>query len=69
MPMTQEIVKQRLHITFGKFGALRYTGNLDVAKIWERVMRRADLPLVYSEGFNARPRMALASALPLGMTS
>lgn len=62
-------MKQRLHITFGKFDALRYTGNLDTAKLWERVLRRADLPLLYSQGFNTHPRIQLATALPLGITS
>jgi radical SAM-linked protein len=62
-------IKQRLNITFGKFGALKYTGNLDVAKLWERVLRRADLPILYTQGFNTRPRIQLASALPLGITS
>jgi radical SAM-linked protein len=62
-------IKQRLHITFGKFDTLRYTSNLDIAKLWERVLRRANLPILYSEGFNPRPRIALASALPLGYTS
>ncbi len=62
-------MKQRLHITFGKFDALRYTGNLDTAKLWERVLRRADLPLQYSQGFNTHPRIQLATALPLGITS
>ncbi len=62
-------IKQRLHIVFGKFDALIYTGNLDMAKLWERVLRRAQLPILYSEGFNPRPRIALASALPLGISS
>lgn len=62
-------IKQRLQITFGKFDALRYTGNLDVAKLWERVLRRANVPILYSQGFNPRPRIQLATALPLGMTS
>jgi radical SAM-linked protein len=62
-------IKQRLHVTFGKLDALVYTSNLDVAKIWERVLRRADIPLLYSEGFNPRPRIALATALPLGISS
>ncbi len=61
--------KQRLVITFGKFEAMRYTSNLDVAKVWERVLRRANLPLLYSKGFNTRPRIQLATALPLGVTS
>lgn len=63
------LTKQRIVIHFGKFGALKYTSNLDLAKIWERVLRRANLPILYSQGFNTRPRIQLASALPLGITS
>lgn len=62
-------VAQRLRITFGKNGPLKYTSNLDVAKIWERVLRRADLPLLYTRGFNTRPRIQLAMPLPLGISS
>ncbi len=62
-------VAQRLRITFGKSGSLRYTSNLDVAKIWERVLRRADLPILYTQGFNTRPRIRLAMPLPLGISS
>ncbi|MCY4526050.1 MAG: TIGR03936 family radical SAM-associated protein [Anaerolineaceae bacterium] len=67
--MSENPARQRLRITFGKFAAMKYTSNLDVAKIWERVLRRADLPLLYSQGFNTRPRLQLATALPLGITS
>ena len=62
-------VTQRLRITFGKTGSLRYTSSLDVAKIWERVLRRADLPIMYTKGFNTRPRIRLAMPLPLGISS
>ncbi len=68
-PMAYGDAKQRLQITFGKSGALKYTGNLDVAKIWERVLRRAHLPILYSKGFNTRPRIQLSTALALGITS
>ena len=62
-------VAQRLRIIFGKSGSLKYTSNLDVAKIWERVLRRADLPILYTRGFNTRPRIQLAMPLPLGISS
>lgn len=62
-------VAQRLRITFGKAGPLVYTSNLDTAKIWERVLRRADLPILYTKGFNTRPRISLAMPLPLGISS
>lgn len=62
-------VAQRLRVTFGKSGPLKYTSNLDTAKIWERVLRRADLPILYTKGFNTRPRISLAMPLPLGISS
>ena len=67
--MSENPARQRLRITFGKYAALKYTSNLDLAKIWERVLRRAQLPLLYTQGFNTRPRLQLATALPLGITS
>lgn len=59
----------RLRITFLKQGALRYTGHLDLHKMWERAARRADLPLSYSQGFHPHPQIQLAAALPLGFSS
>jgi radical SAM-linked protein len=59
----------RVRITFAKQGALRYTGNLDLFKILERSVRRARLPLAYSQGYHPQPRLNLAAALPLGFAS
>jgi len=56
----------RLRITFSKSGALRYTGHLDLHSLWERTIRRAGLPLSYTQGFHPGPKIQLASALPLG---
>jgi len=61
--------KWRYRIKFAKTEPMRYTGNLDVQRALERTFRRARLPLLYSRGFNPRPRINLASALPLGITS
>lgn len=59
----------RLRITFSKQGALRYTGHLDLHKILERSIRRARLPLAYSQGYHPQPKLNLAAALPLGFSS
>ncbi len=59
----------RYQIKFSKTKAMRFTGHLDLHTTLERTMRRANLPLVYSEGFTPRPKLSLASALPLGYTS
>src|SRR5438270_320738 len=65
----QPTSQQRLRIVFGKVGSQKYVGHLDLAKTWERILRRAALGLSYSQGFNARPKIQLATALPLGVTS
>lgn len=59
----------RVRLTFTKQGALRYTGHLDLHKIIERSIRRAKLPLAYSQGFHPQPKLNLAAALPLGFSS
>ncbi len=59
----------RIRITFSKQGALCYTGNLDLHRLWERAARRAELPLAYSQGFHPQPKINLAAALPLGFSS
>ena len=60
---------QRLRLTFRKEGATRYIGHLDLARTLERALNRAHIPVAYTQGFNKRPRMALAAALPLGYLS
>ena len=59
----------RIRITFIKQGPLRYTGHLDLHRLWERAARRAELPLAYSQGFHPQPKMNMAAALPLGFSS
>ena len=60
---------QRLRLTFSKMGPTRFIGHLDLALTLERSLNRARIPVAYSQGFNKRPRMQMASALPLGYTS
>jgi len=59
----------RVRVTFSKQGALRYTGHLDLHKMLERSIRRAKLPLAYSQGYHPQPKLNLAAALPLGFAS
>ncbi len=59
----------RLRITFAKTDEMRFTGHLDLHRTWERIFRRAGLPLAYSQGYHPQPRINLACALPLGFTS
>ncbi len=59
----------RYRVHFEKLVGMRFTSHLDLHRTLERTIRRARLPLAYSQGFNPRPRINLASALPLGYTS
>jgi len=59
----------RVRINFDKTEAMRFTGHLDLYRTWERTLRRAGLPLAYSQGFKPHPRIQIAAALPLGFTS
>ena len=60
--------QQRLRITFEKGDAIRFSSHLDLLRLWVRSLRRARAPLAYTQGFNPRPRLQLAAALPLGHT-
>lgn len=59
----------RLRIRFSKIGKIRFTSHRDTARIWERGLRRAGLPVAYSEGFTPRPRISFGLALPTGYES
>lgn len=59
---------QRLRVIFSKGAELKYISHLDLLRVWERALRRAQVPLAYSEGFNPRPKLFFAAALAVGCT-
>jgi radical SAM-linked protein len=64
-----ESERLRCRVQFDKTPAMRFTGHLDLYRALERTIRRAGLPLAYSQGFTPHPKLQLAAALPLGFTS
>lgn len=60
---------QRLRVVYRRGEALRWVSNLDLIRFWERALRRAGLPLAYSQGFTPHPQISIAAALPVGFTS
>ena len=66
--MSQMEPIQRIRLVFTKGGPVQYVAHLALMRAWERIVRRADLPIAYSQGFNPRPRLTFASALPVGYT-
>lgn len=60
---------QRIRLVYSKGDELKFTGNLDMMKVWERTFRRAGLKVAYSQGFHPQPKIHQALPLPLGFTS
>ena len=59
----------KIRMRFSKSGALAYIGHLDFMKLFQQTIRRAGLPVAYSQGFNPHILLSFALPLPLGMTS
>lgn len=59
----------RVRLRFTKQGKVRWTSHRDVARMWERALKRAELPVAYSEGFSPRPRVSFGLALSTGHES
>lgn len=56
----------KVRIRFTKLGKVRWTSHRDLARMWERALRRANLPVAYTEGFSPRPKVSFGLALPTG---
>ncbi|MEN6458719.1 MAG: TIGR03936 family radical SAM-associated protein [Thermoguttaceae bacterium] len=61
------MVRLRVRIRFAKQGDLRLIGHRDLMRCLERLFRRAELALSFSEGFHPKPRMTFPSALAVGI--
>jgi radical SAM family uncharacterized protein/radical SAM-linked protein len=61
--------RRKVRLRFKKEGDLRFISHLELASLFHRTSKRADLPLGYSEGFHPMPRIIFASALPVGVES
>jgi radical SAM-linked protein len=62
-------VVQRIRIRYAKRGRLRFTSHRDFARAFERAIRRAGVPIAYSQGFTPHPKISYASAAPTGVAS
>lgn len=59
----------KARIKFRKYGALRFIGHLDVMRFFQKVMRRADIPIAFTGGYSPHMIMSFASPLGIGITS
>jgi radical SAM-linked protein len=66
-PSAAPVCKVRLR--YGKRGKLRFTSHRDVARAFERALRRAGLPMAYSQGYHPHPKISWVGAAPTGAAS
>ncbi|HEV2783865.1 MAG TPA: TIGR03936 family radical SAM-associated protein [Actinophytocola sp.] len=60
---------QKLRLRYAKRGPLRFTSHRDVARAFERALRRAGVPMAYSLGFSPHPKISWIGASPTGVAS
>jgi radical SAM family uncharacterized protein/radical SAM-linked protein len=58
---------QKIRFEFQKVGELRYLSHLELMRALQRALRRAGLPLAYTQGFNPQPKLSVAQALAVGV--
>ncbi|HEX6337331.1 MAG TPA: TIGR03936 family radical SAM-associated protein [Jiangellaceae bacterium] len=69
MERTQAPPVQKLRIRFAKRGRLRFASHRDFQRAFERALRRAGVPVAYSQGFTPHPKVSYAGAAPMGAAS
>ncbi len=60
---------QHVLVRYAKRGKMRFASHLDVARAFERAVRRAELPVAYSAGFTPHPKISYAGGAPTGVAS
>jgi len=68
-PEQQAPPVQRLRVRYAKRGRARFTSHRDFCRAFERALRRAQIPMAYSSGFNPHPRISYANASPTGAST
>ncbi|HWI05778.1 MAG TPA: TIGR03936 family radical SAM-associated protein, partial [Acidimicrobiales bacterium] len=59
----------RVRVRYTKRGRLRFTSHRDIARAFERALRRARVPMAYSAGFSPHPKISWVGAAPTGVAS
>lgn len=64
-----QVTGTRFRIKYGKGPELKFISHLDTMRLWQRAIRRAGIPIAYSQGFSPHQKVSFGPPLPLGMTS
>jgi radical SAM-linked protein len=68
-PAAQLPAVQHLVVRYAKRGKMRFASHRDLARVFERGVRRAGLPIAYSAGFTPHPKISYAGGAPTGVAS
>ena len=60
---------QRIRLRYTKRGRLRFTSHRDIARVFERALRRAEVPMAFSAGFSPHPKVSWVGAAATGVAS
>jgi len=66
---TEEVFVLKARIKFRKYGAMKFIGHLDIMRFFQKVMRRADIPIAFTGGYSPHMIMSFANPLGVGVTS
>jgi radical SAM-linked protein len=64
-----DINYQKLKISYAKKGQAKFFGHLELASIFSRTLKRANIPVKFSEGFHPKPKISFHDPLPVGIES
>ena len=59
----------KIRLRFSKQGQMKFIGHLDMVRYFQKVMRRSEVDVAYSEGFSPHQKMSFASPLSVGVLS
>jgi len=62
-------VGQRIRVNYSKTGAMIFLSHLEMLTLFTRAVKRADIPVKYSQGFHPHPKFSFATALSVGVQS
>ena len=65
----EEVYVLKIRIRFEKQGQMKFIGHLDMVRYFQKVMRRANVDICYSEGFSPHQKMSFAAPLSVGVIS
>ena len=69
LQVSEEVFALKARIKFRKYGVMKFIGHLDVMRFFQKLMRRADIPIAFTGGFSPHMIMSFANPLGVGITS